>query len=271
MPDKIKRSNVISARMSRFRDQAGCLCWHNRAGNDAMSTFLERHLPEHLKRANTTLGFRDLEKYEIVDLRLANLGKHGERSRYKDPALTSKYISDTQARARRLRAQAGIASQSDDDLNSESDPYERRDLGSVHSEDAEGESDSLDAARFMDHAQVNQAPAHPPLPVRYFEFNVHDPEDCRNHYPQSARDQAHIEVALQATYQHFYELTTSEPPLADPAYSYTAQWQHLQDQIDESFGHADGYLVPLLVAVGKWVGGIENWRSSPYVHENEYH
>lgn len=272
---RLAKTNVISARMSRFRNQAGCLAWNDRAtGSEGMSNFLEKHLPENLKRANTTLGFRDLEKFEIAELPLEKLGKHSERSRFKDPAVTKKYIKDTKERARRLRAASGAAPRSDDELDLESEEAERRDSESVNTEDGEWESDSLDAARFINQSveqggsgllDNDQAQIGPP------GFDIYDEEDCRNHYPETAQDQNAIQEALQPTYEQFFELTQSEPLLMDPTYPYTVQWQHLQDQMDEFHGRASANPVPLLLAVGKWIGGVSNWLSSPYIHVDEWY
>lgn len=241
------KTNVLAARMSRFRQQAGCLAWNDKVVSDIMLGFLEEHLPEHLKHANTTRGFRDLEKYEIAGLQVQNVGKYANRSRHKIPVIRENYVQGVKDRYYQLRAahEEALASAADAE--------------SVHTEDAHGESDSLDAARFLDYH----------APARHFQFNILDEEDCRNHRPETEQEQADIQHALEATYEDYQSLTGVLPQLERPSESYAMQWQYIQDQCDRFHIRGEYNRTPLLLAVAKWIGGTGNWRSSPYIHELE--
>lgn len=146
------KPNTLSARMSRFRQQAGCLAWKERVGSDVMYDFLEAHLPDHLKRANTTRGWRDLEPYETAELKLKNLGKFSERSRLCDPEKTSSYIEGFKRRAQALKAKSKyrIAKERQvADERAEGSSFEANMDGHRSERDADGESDTYDAGRCL--------------------------------------------------------------------------------------------------------------------------
>lgn len=79
--DKQTRDNRLSMKRSRYRWKSGSLSWNLREGRGAIKAYLDKLIPEHLLKDNTTEGFRDLEEHEIAEMKAENKGKYPERRR----------------------------------------------------------------------------------------------------------------------------------------------------------------------------------------------
>ncbi|KAL8728060.1 MAG: hypothetical protein Q9166_005660 [cf. Caloplaca sp. 2 TL-2023] len=103
--DELKaRDNKLSQQMRRFRERHGAITWNNpRSGSDAYHSWMEEHLPPHLKAMNTTRGFGGLSQREVTEIKSANIGKYGSRSRSQDPGKRAKYLADNAQKLRRLK------------------------------------------------------------------------------------------------------------------------------------------------------------------------
>ena len=97
--------NTLSARMRRFRTLACLYCWGvDRDGSVLDKDFVEKKLPRTCKLANSTKGFRDLYKHELVERELLTFGKCLSRAggRGVPKATRSKRREDLQAKYERL-------------------------------------------------------------------------------------------------------------------------------------------------------------------------
>lgn len=79
--DKQTSDNRLSMKRSRYRWKSGSLSWNLREGRGAIKAYLDKLIPEHLLKDNTTEGFRDLEEHEIAEMKAENKGKYPERRR----------------------------------------------------------------------------------------------------------------------------------------------------------------------------------------------
>ena len=79
--DSVVKDNAITQRTHRFRLKAGCVAWKERRGSKVLEEFLNEHLPPELKKANTTLGFRDLTSIEFLDEHFPLELKNGNSTR----------------------------------------------------------------------------------------------------------------------------------------------------------------------------------------------
>lgn len=137
MPTTIQRGTGVVAmvqkctlniRTMRFRDQAGCLAWSGKLGSKAMEKFLEAHLAQELKAANTTKGFRDLTRDEVLSLKKSNAHLFAAREAKKKATAQAKAGADVALSGAAATAMATPAAEEPD---------------------AEGDGDDFDAALYV--------------------------------------------------------------------------------------------------------------------------
>ncbi|KAL8644416.1 MAG: hypothetical protein Q9226_007775 [Calogaya cf. arnoldii] len=78
---KMKGTNALSAAAKVFRETTGMLSWSSRAGSETFNDYILANLPAELKARNTTRGWRNISKAEIVTIREPAIGSRPENSR----------------------------------------------------------------------------------------------------------------------------------------------------------------------------------------------
>lgn len=77
----VKQIGALSTAAARYREEAGCLVWHDRAGCHVLNDYILANLPEELKARNTTRGWRNLTKNEIIAIRAPEIGTRPHQAR----------------------------------------------------------------------------------------------------------------------------------------------------------------------------------------------
>lgn len=77
----VKKLGALSTAAARYREEAGCLVWHDRMGSSVLNDYILANLPEELKLNNTTRGWRNLTEAEIAAIRAPAIGTRPQQAR----------------------------------------------------------------------------------------------------------------------------------------------------------------------------------------------
>ncbi|KAL8874424.1 MAG: hypothetical protein Q9198_006889 [Flavoplaca austrocitrina] len=236
-----KGTNALSAAARSFREATGMLSWNARAGSEAFNNYILANLPGNLKARNTTRGWRDLTKAEIMTIREPGIGTRPEQARKRSSAdearrKREKNIQKRKARANAERKKAALNDESDGDLTS---------LDSDDTEDEEedgSDSEDEDATDFID------------VP------------DIRIKFPSLAEETIAIQDALVGTIEQAKQILGDFAPIIHEPHSYASQVGNVQQQFDAKYQAQNPDLgkAPTLMHLTSWLGGIQDWRSAKY-------
>ncbi|KAL8997278.1 MAG: hypothetical protein Q9169_003420 [Polycauliona sp. 2 TL-2023] len=236
-------SNALSASAKEFRETTGMLSWKVRAGVDAFNDYIRANLPEDLKARNTTRGWRDITKAEIMTIREPTIGTRPEQARKRsspDEAreVREKNIKRRKAAASAEREKAAAINGSEDDLTAHSSSDEEKEA-SQSEESAEESGPDV--------------------------FGV--PGDIRLQIPTTLEGNIAIRDALDGTIDQAASILGGffSPNLEEPR-SYSFQIEEIQKQFNAKYDmlYPGQEKPPTLFHLTPWSGGIENWRSATY-------
>ena len=78
---RICGENALSARMRRFRRDAGCITWNPKLDSDVIKRFMDQRLNDEAWKKNSTKALEDLSKAEKIRYVTLNHGRRSDRAR----------------------------------------------------------------------------------------------------------------------------------------------------------------------------------------------
>ncbi|KAL8713752.1 MAG: hypothetical protein Q9220_002278 [cf. Caloplaca sp. 1 TL-2023] len=220
-----RRHNRFAGRMRRFRERHCLITWSSeRGGSRGLIEYIDSILPPHLKAANTTRGFRDLRKGELLEARASNFGQYPKRSKLKDPRARDEYVKHHDKaleRAQQAKEQEAVEEEGSDE----------------------------------DSADVQDADDHGVGTSTSFDVTA-TTTDGRLLPATTTSEQAELQEAMWPTILHFLQLTGDLPRItAWAGRSYQDVYVDILGQLVRAMGAGSR-----LVGLGRWTGGFQNWR-----------
>jgi len=245
--DRQTSDNRLSMKRSRYRWRSGSLSWNPREGREAIKGYLDKLIPEHLLKNNTTEGFRDLEDHEIEEMKAKNKGKYPERRRKKshdqgttEPPVEAGPSNRKQKRATKVKSRSRSRSRSPL-VSRRPDPqaYRRRTLTPEDEDEEKGKGKK--APQEPDPEEVHEHQA----------GTAEDFIDWRGESPQTHEELLIVHHALMRTRLQVSHLTRAPTPHTDQHASYNDQWEVLRSHY---FAHwaARGNDINEIQALLKW-------------------
>lgn len=220
--DKQTSDNRLSMQRSRYRWRSGSLSWNLREGREAIKGYLDKLIPEHLLKNNTTKGFRDLEEHEIEEMKAKNKGKYPERRRkFRDQGITKMAAEAGPSNKNQKRAnKVESRSRSRSPLVSHRpnrQAYRRRTPTPEDEEKSKGKGKK--ATQGSDREEL-----HEQRPDT-MEALI----DWRDESPETHEELLIVHYALMRTRLQISHLTGAPTPQTDQHASYNDQWEILRD------------------------------------------
>ena len=270
----------LSKRESLSLVKVGLANWMFKAGNDGPREYMDSLRTPQQKANNLALG-RDLTRgeraiHEVLSKKENNALTREERlSKIEEMTRMARgeEARGTSPRAANAELEDPVAATSSED---ESD-------GSPEPE-SEPEHQAFDADNAVaDPADADSANADPaeidPADILDVDSDFDDPYDCRNFPPVNPLEESLLQEALEATVDHFIELTGQQPAPTDRGENYFSQWAELQAEFRRLWiaryapaVNPDAYLqfedipgvppVPRLRRRGCWTIGISYFEFS---------
>ena len=248
--DRQPSDNALSMKRSRYRWRSGSLSWNLREGREAIKGYLDKLIPEHLLKNNTTEGFRDLEEHEIAEMKAKNKGKYPERRRKifqiqgttETPAEAGP-STEKEKKAKKVKSRSRSRSPR---VSPRPDPrvYRRRTLTPEDEEKGKGKK----AAPISDTEDSQEQPPE----------TIADLIDWRDESPETHEELLIVHYSLMRTRLQISYLTRAPTPYTDQHASYNDQWEVLRSHY---FSHwtargNDVHDLPALLRWGPWTDGF---------------
>lgn len=248
----------LSMRRSRYRWSSGSLSWTQREGTTAIKDYLDKLIPEHLRKANTTKGFRDLEDDEIEKMKEVGKGRYPERRRKenKEKGFDEPPAEAGPSKKKERKKKARSRSRSRSPRRSQS-PRLGRHSYRHRTPPLGGQGTGKGKAAGTGAEEEEQARTLVPLEERH---------DWREEVPETNDDRRIIFHALMTTRHHITSFTHGPTPQTDRATSYNDQWEELRTYFEAWWVTNGGDLAHFEVPLkhGPW------WNEFP-MEFSEYH
>lgn len=239
--------NALSMKRSRYRWSSGSLSWNKREGGKVMKDYLDKLIPKHLLRINTTKGLRDLNDDEQEAMRALNKGKYPERRRNKTPPAESGPSSKTKTGKEKAESRSHSRARSRSPRPSpqpQRPDYHRRTPTPEHEETGKGKIVAQGSDR---EAIQEQQP-------EQTEGDI----DWRDEAPDTYDEVRTVYFALMRTRLQNSFQTGAPTPRTDQHESYNEQWDMLRRHFNVWWAASGNYVhtVPQLVKCGPWPDGF---------------
>lgn len=208
-------ANSLSMRRTRYRESSGSLAWMPREGGKELKDYLDTLIPKELRDANTTRGFRDLNKVEVEKMKEANAGRFpGRKGKGKRDASAEAGPSTTKKPKKEQTPVAPSASQSPKQ-SMRARPQLDPTLKAQDEPKGKGRAANTDA----------QALTSP-------EGEQEELEDFRGLPPVNQEEQRIVYHALMPTRAQITSITDLPTPMTDEHASYNDQWDALHEHME---------------------------------------
>ena len=217
--DRCPNLRTLSMRRSRYRWNSGTLSWSQRDGTRAIKEYLDKLIPEHLLKENTTKGFRDLEDDEIEEMKAASKGKFPERRRKskqaeaveEPPAESGPSNQKVQKKPEKARSRSPERSRS---------PH--RKPGWYRRRNPTPEVEDRSKAKAVASGSAEEEPQADE------SAQIEEPADWRDDIPQERDEYIIVHHALMITRLEISFLTGRPTPQTNIRTSYNDQWEELR-------------------------------------------